>query len=177
MNDQQRPQGQVPQKSGALSSPPVAVLLGGIGSVVVGLFGLSRAAAALSALHATSTRWEQSQLPVDWNLQMLEHQIDLAVGAVLAVLLGLGGVLVLGRRARGLNMVIIGSGLAIFALWGAASMSATSDELVFFVLYSLLPCGTLLAALLPSSQRWIDSGPNAQLAQSNTPRPPVPPYN
>ncbi|MFF5031253.1 hypothetical protein [Nocardia salmonicida] len=108
---------------------------------------------------------------------MLEHQIDLAVGAVLAVLLGLGGVLVLGRRARGLNMVIIGSGLAIFALWGAASMSARSDELVFFVLYSLLPCGTLLAALLPSSQRWIDSGPNAQLAQSNTPHPPVPPYN
>ncbi|WP_194825382.1 hypothetical protein [Nocardia sp. XZ_19_231] len=177
MDDQQIPQGHVPQKIETVSNPPVAVVLVGVGSVVVGLFGLSRAVAALSSLRAASTRWKQPGLPVEWNLQMMEHQIDLAVGAVLAVLLGLGGVLMFGRRARGLNMVIVGSGLAIFALWGAAAMSPGSGELVAFILYSLLPCGILVGSLLPSSQRWIDSGPNAQLAQSNTPHPPVPPYN
>ena len=177
MDDRQRSQGDVPRKTETVSNPPITVVLVGVGSLLVGLFGLSRAVAALSSLRVASSRWKQPGLPVEWNLEILEHQIDLAVGAVLAVLLGLGGVLVFGRRARGLNMVIVGSGLAIFALWGAAAMSSGSDELVAFVLYSLLPCGILVAALLPSSQRWIDSGPNAQLTQSNTPHPPVPPYN
>lgn len=177
MNYEQRPQGHVPPKTESVWSPPIAVVLLGVGAVLIGLFGLGRAVVALSALRATSTRWKQPEQPVEWNLQILEHQIDLVVGAVLAVLLGLGGVLVLARRSRGLTMVIIGSGLAVFALWGGGALSDSTGELAGFLVYSLLPCGVLIAALLPSSQRWFDSGKNAQLAPLNTPRPPVPPYN
>ncbi len=60
----------------------------GLGAVVGGFFGLGRAAVAPLTLRTTSTRWNQPERPVEWNLQVMENQIDLAVGAVL---LGLGG--------------------------------------------------------------------------------------
>lgn len=176
MNSQPAPREYVPPQTKPVWSPLLAVVVAGFGTVILGLFGLGRAVAALSGLRSAYDRWAFPE-PVEWKFLVLQHQVDLAVGAVLAVLLGLGGALVLARRTRGLTMVIIGSGLAIFALWGAGAMSISSGTLVTYVLYSLGPCGVLIAALLPAGQRWVDSRTNTQPAPPNNPRPAVPPYN
>ncbi|MFC4376635.1 hypothetical protein ACFO5K_21295 [Nocardia halotolerans] len=133
----------------------------------------------MSAISRLSAVYERRPAPetVEWKLDMLEQQIDLAVGATLTVLLGLGGALILARRAHGLTMVTIGAGLATFALWGAAAMSTSSGTVLTCVFYSLGPIGALIASLLPSSRRWVESGKNPQLTPSNSPRPAVAPYN
>lgn len=138
-------------------SPPIAVVFAGVVAVCGGLYGLLGAWAALTGLR--TARQMRSSFPErDWDHVQLDRQFDLAVGAVLAVLLGLGGVLFLARRTVGLTMVIIGSGLAVFGSLGAAATMSMTSALVIVVMFALPAAGVLIMTLMPVTRRWVDAG-------------------
>ncbi|MFC6011766.1 hypothetical protein [Nocardia lasii] len=171
----------MPPKTKAVWSPPIAAVLAGGAAALMGMYSLVLAAITLSALRVAAGKGEPQygtdELRVarlEYQLQVIDRQLDLGIYAVLAVLLGVGGVLMLIRRSGGPTMVIIGSGLTMFTMWGAGA--TTPATAVSFGILSLVPICMLICALLPSTQRWIGSR-NPQFTATNIPRPPVPPYN
>ncbi|MFC4124079.1 hypothetical protein [Nocardia rhizosphaerae] len=151
-------------------NPPIAAVNAGFGGAFLGLFGLGQAISALSSLRAEKYRVLVRE--TDLQVKVLELQIELAVGATIAVLLGVGGVLILIRRAAGPTMVVIGSGLAFFALLGDGASSWSG--MTVFALYALAPAAILVAALWPSCQRWVATSASAARGTWSTPYPAAP---
>ncbi|MGW6727249.1 hypothetical protein ACWF9G_15225 [Nocardia sp. NPDC055029] len=117
------------------------------------------------------------RVEVDWDGMELENQLELATGAVFAVLLGLGGALLLARRPAGLTMVIIGGGLGIFGCLAPLATAKHLQTQVMYVGLALACAGLLVMALLPATHRWVEAAPSGPSASANTPRSAVPPYN
>ncbi|MFE1595164.1 hypothetical protein [Nocardia sp. NPDC058705] len=106
--------------------------------------------------------------------------LRLGLFAVFAVLLGIGGFLLLKRKQLGKWMVVVGGEIALaVALWWAIIGDRSDDGFLAMIDMGLVAAAAamLVAALVPATDRWIQTPPNAQLAPLNIPRPPVPPYN
>lgn len=86
-------------------------------------------------------------------------QFELATCGVLAVLLGVGGVLLLQRSTSGQTMVIIGSGLAVFVWAAIAATEPENDTALVAIVFALISLGILVMASLPSTRRWVEAGP------------------
>ncbi|WP_280305588.1 hypothetical protein [Nocardia neocaledoniensis] len=175
MSIQAGPQGFPPARR-IEGSPPVSAVVAGICALLGGLVGLVWVQMGLAGLRAVD-KMRDPKVDIDWDGRQLENQLELGIGAVFVVLLGLGGVLLLARRAAGLTMVTIGSGLGFFACVGPLIVE---DDLALKGIHAGLAVGCVLilvTALLPATDRWIESGKNAQLMPVHTPRSPVPPYN
>lgn len=178
MHNQPGPQGfpPPPRRRSLDWSPPGAVMSAGIISIFGGLAGLALAQGGYAGLKVVESM-RDPRVDVDWDRMQLENQIELFTGSVFAVLLGLGGVLLLARRPAGLTMVTIGSGLGIFACLGPLATHSSVSSKVMFVGMSMVSALILLLTVLPSSNRWVATQSNPQLAPPNGPRPAVPPYN
>ncbi|MBC7300586.1 MAG: hypothetical protein H5T78_06490 [Nocardia sp.] len=158
------------------STPPGSAVIAGIGGLVGGLFGLVWVQTGYSGLRVVE-KMRNPQYDVDWDGMQVENQLELGIGAVFAVLLGLGGALLLARRPAGLTMVTIGSGLGIFVCLAPLFTATRTSSTIMSVVLALGCVVMLVTALLPATNRWVQSHPNTQLTALNTPRPAVPPYN
>ncbi|GEM29417.1 hypothetical protein NN3_04240 [Nocardia neocaledoniensis NBRC 108232] len=151
-------------------------MVAGICALLGGLVGFVWVQMGLSGLWVVE-EIRDPKVDIDWDGRQLENQLELGIGAVFVVLLGLGGVLLLARRAAGLTMVTVGSGLGFFACVGPLIVE---DDLLLKGVHAGLAVGCVLilvTALLPATDHWIESRKNAQLMPVHTPRSPVPPYN
>ncbi|MFE6922723.1 hypothetical protein ACFVAV_16920 [Nocardia sp. NPDC057663] len=151
-------------------------MIAGIGAIVGGLVGLVRAQMGYAGLRVVAEMRDPT-VEVDWNGMELENRLELATGAVFLVLLGLGGALLLARRAAGLTMVIIGGGLGIFGCLVPLATATHVQTQVMYVGLALACAVVLVMALLPATHRWVESRPSGPSAPANTPRSAVPPYN
>ncbi|MEV0334728.1 hypothetical protein [Nocardia sp. NPDC050717] len=140
------------------------------------MLGLVWVQMGLAGMRVVEEMWDP-KVDVDWAAMQLENQLELGIGAVFAVLLGLGGALLLARRAAGLTMVLIGSGLGVFVNLGPIVTDRSAGLNLLHVGLLLGSVLVLVAAVLPATHRWVEACGNAQATAVNTPRPPVPPYN
>ncbi|KAF0849660.1 hypothetical protein [Nocardia caishijiensis] len=148
----------------------------GILAICGGLTGLVIAQTGYSGLRVVE-RLRDPEVDLDWDRMQLENQMELCTGAVFAVLLGLGGVLLLARRPAGVTMVTIGSGLGTFVCLGPLATYSVLASKLMFVGMSAVSALILVLVVLPSTQRWIDARPKPQLTPPNGPHPAVAPYN
>ncbi|WP_336084753.1 hypothetical protein [Nocardia sp. SSK8] len=140
----------------------------------MGVTGLSREPYYLSM--SISDAELRARMELEADIAELWHVVELATGAVMLVLLGIGGGLLLRRQAAGLPMVIIGNGLAFFVWVGIGAADGRNGRMVIAVMAALLSLAVLIAAVLPRTQRWIDDGRNAPNGP-NRARSAVAPYN
>ncbi|MFB7877263.1 hypothetical protein ACFC06_18580 [Nocardia sp. NPDC056064] len=162
----------------------MSVLFAGIGALLGGAYGLLSVFAGVSGLvrepYYLSVSIKDAEfrarMELEADIAELWNVVELATGAVLVVLAGIGGILLLRRQAAGLPMVIMGNGLAFFAWVGIAAASGGNGLIAIAVMAALVSLAVLIMAVLPSTQRWIDDGRNSPNGP-NRARSAVAPYN
>ncbi|MFE3542175.1 hypothetical protein ACFXK0_04285 [Nocardia sp. NPDC059177] len=163
---------------------PISALLAGIGALAGGSVGILVLIGGISQLYRGSfyrsltflDAERKADAEIKADIAELGDRLEFAIGAVLVVLLCIGGVLLLCRRAAGLTMVIIGSGLAFFIWIGVLAVSDNGTIAVMSALLALVALCALVAALLPGTHRWIDAG-RVEGISTNRARSGVGPYN
>ncbi|MFF2086485.1 hypothetical protein ACFVVM_22135 [Nocardia sp. NPDC058176] len=180
------PQGppRVPRTQGPPGSTiPVYALLAGLGAIsggVLGLIGVVSGFGRLSHLRASDTTYsgleeqDRALLRLRSEHEELAALVEFGTSAVFMVLLGMGGVLLLRRWAAGHTMVIIGTALGVCA---GAGFATTSRHVGTGLIFGMAAVGILIMAMLPSTRRWVGTGPTRAVIGPSNPGSSVPPYN
>lgn len=177
-------QQQVPRSPGPPGSTiPAYALLAGFGAICGGVWGLLGVVTGLARLsrrrasdtaHLGSAAQDAALLRLRAEHEELDALVGFGTSALFAVLLGMGGVLLLCRWVSGHTMVIVGAALGVCAGAGIATANRHVETGLVFGLAAL---GILILAMLPSTRRWIETGPTRAVIGPNHPRSALPPHN